>query len=248
MIVSILNCNRECVMKLTWYGHSAFGVEFADKKILIDPFFFGDYTDDVKKAEAMKGTTHVLLTHGHDDHIGSTLDICNAEGAILVANFEICMFLVGEGLPEKQINPGNLGGTLDCGGFTATFVRADHSSSKLAGGGKNTYLGNPAGLVIHTPGEKTLYHMGDTDIFGDMALINELHQPQIGIVPIGDRFTMGGAVAALACRRYFKFETILPCHYGTFPIIDQNADKFLAAMEGDAAKVRVPGIGESIEL
>ena len=74
-----------------------------------------------------------------------------------------------------------------------------------------TYLGNPAGW-LHFRDAATLYHMGDTDIFSDMALINELHQPQIGIVPIGDRFTMGGAVAALACRRFFKFETVVPCH------------------------------------
>ena len=77
--------------------------------------------------------------------------------------------------------------------------------------------------MLHFPDDKTLYHMGDTDIFSDMALINELHEPEIGIVPIGDRFTMGGAVAALACRRFFKFEAVLPCHYGTFPMIDQTA-------------------------
>jgi L-ascorbate metabolism protein UlaG (beta-lactamase superfamily) len=235
-------------MKLTWYGHSAFGIEFADKKILIDPFFFGELADEKKKSLAVKGTTHVLLTHGHDDHIGSSLEICQNTGAMLVANFEICMFLVGQGLSDKQINPGNLGGTLDCGGFTATFVRADHSSSKQTGKGQNIYLGNPAGIIIHAPGEKTLYHMGDTDIFGDMALINELHQPKIGIVPIGDRFTMGGAVAALACRRYFRFETILPCHYGTFPIIDQTADKFIAAMEGESGKVKAVRRGDAITV
>ena len=105
-----------------------------------------------------------------------------------------------------------------------------------------------AGLILHAAGEKTLYHMGDTDIFGDMALINELHRPDVGIVPIGDRFTMGGAVAALACRRYFGFETILPCHYASFPIIDRTADKFIAAMEGDAGKVKVLEVGGSIEV
>ena len=235
-------------MKLTWFGHSAFGVEIDHAKILFDPFFFGEFEDKKKQQAAISGTTHVLLTHGHDDHIGSSLEICKSTGAQLVANFEICMHLVGQGLSDKQINPGNLGGTLDCGGFSTTFVRADHSSSTQTGEGRNLYLGNPAGLVLHAPGEKTLYHMGDTDIFSDMALINELHQPQIGLVPIGDRFTMGGAVAALACRRYFRFETILPCHYGSFPIIDANADKFLAAMEGDAKKVKVVKAGDTLSL
>ena len=88
--------------------------------------------------------------------------------------------------------------------------------------------------------------MGDTDIFGDMALINELHQPEIGIVPIGDRYTMGGAVAALACQRFFKFKTAIPCHYGTFPIIDANPDKFVAGMEGSATKVTVAKVGEAL--
>jgi len=235
-------------MKLTWYGHSAFGVEFADRKILIDPFFFGEFEEAEKQKQASDGTTHVLLTHGHDDHIGSSLEICQRTGAQLVANFEICMYLVGQGLSDSQINPGNHGGTLDCGGFTTTFVQAAHSSSMQTGEGQNIYLGNPAGLILHAGDEKSLYHMGDTDIFGDMALINELHQPQIGIVPIGDRFTMGGAVAALACRRYFNFETIIPCHYGSFPIIDATADKFLAAMEGDASKVNVMKVGEAHTL
>ena len=234
-------------MKITWYGHSAFGIEMADAKILIDPFFFGPFEDEAKKSAAIAGTTHVLLTHGHDDHIGDSLGICQQTGAMLVANFEICMYQVGNGLSDKQINPGNQGGTIDCGGFTTTFVRADHSSSKQTGGGNNIYLGNPSGLILHAAGEKTLYHMGDTDIFGDMALINELHNPDVGIVPIGDRFTMGGAVAALACRRYFNFETILPCHYGTFPVLEQSAEKFAAAMEGDADKVRVLEIGGSME-
>ena len=98
-----------------------------------------------------------------------------------------------------------------------------HSSSFGGENGSNTYLGNPAGIVMHFPDDKTLYHMGDTDIFSDMALINELHEPAIGIVPIGDRFTMGGAVAALACRRFFKFETVIPCHYATLP--DHRPDR-----------------------
>ena len=101
----------------------------------------------------------------------------------------------------------------------------------------NIYLGNPRGLVLHFPGDKTLYHMGDTDIFSDMALINELHEPTIGIVPIGDRFTMGGAVAALACRRFFNFETVIPCHFGTFPIIDQTPDNSSPGMEGSSIDV-----------
>ena len=90
--------------------------------------------------------------------------------------------------------------------------------------------------------------MGDTDIFCDMSLINELHKPQLAMVPIGDRFTMGGAVAALACRRYFDFETVIPCHFGTFPIIDQTADLFVEAMEDQANRVKVMQVGETVTV
>jgi len=90
--------------------------------------------------------------------------------------------------------------------------------------------------------------MGDTDIFSDMALINELHEPKIGIVPIGDRFTMGGAVAALACRRFFKFDTVVPCHFGTFPMIDPTPEKFEAGLEGSGVRVALPKIGETITI
>lgn len=235
-------------MKITWFGHSAFGVEVKDAKILIDPFLNDNPSWNGTWQDASEGCTHVLLTHGHDDHIGNALDICKANDAMLVANFEICMYLIGQGLSDKSINPGNPGGTVPCGGFTTTFVHAVHSSSTQTGDGQNTYLGAACGLVIKAEGEKTLYHMGDTDVFGDMALINELHSPEIGIVPIGDRFTMGATEAALACNRFFRFETVVPCHYGSFPIIDQNADAFVEQMADSSADVSVMNVGDTIEL
>jgi L-ascorbate metabolism protein UlaG (beta-lactamase superfamily) len=235
-------------MKLTWYGHSAFSVETGGNKILIDPFLSGNPSWGKGWEEVAEGVTHVLLTHGHNDHVGDAEAILKKSGAMLVANFEICMFLVGKGVDQARINPGNFGGTVDCGGFTTTFVPAWHSSSFGGEDGANVYLGNPGGLVLHFPDEKTLYHMGDTEIFSDMALINELHQPKIGIVPIGDRFTMGGAVAALACQRFFDFEAVIPCHYGTFPIIDQTADKFVEGMKGTKAQVKVARVGAAFEL
>ena len=236
------------MMKLTWHGHSAFTVEAGGAKILIDPFLSGNPGAKENVDAIADGVTHVLLTHGHNDHVGDALAILKRTDAMLVANFEICMYLVGQGASDKKINPGNTGGTVDCGGFTTTFVQALHSSSFGGEGGSNTYLGNPLGLVLHFPEDKTLYHMGDTDIFSDMALINELHEPKIGLVPIGDRFTMGGAVAALACQRFFQFETVVPCHYGSFPIIEANADKFLAAMQGHTTRVVVPEKGKPVSV
>jgi L-ascorbate metabolism protein UlaG (beta-lactamase superfamily) len=165
---------------------------------------------------------------------------------MLVANPEICDYMAGKGV--KNVNPGNHGGTLACGDFSVTFVQAIHSSAYTLPDGGNVYLGNPAGLVLHFQNEPTLYHMGDTDIFGDMALINELHQPEIGLVPIGDRFTMGGAVAALACRRFFNFRSVVPCHFGTFSLLDQSAETFDAGMADSGVAVLAPTIGEPFQV
>jgi L-ascorbate metabolism protein UlaG (beta-lactamase superfamily) len=235
-------------MKITWYGHSAFRIEVGEAKILIDPFLSDNPSWGKGWEEPAEGVTHVLLTHGHNDHVGDALAILKKTDAMLVANFEICNYLAGQGVKGDKVNPGLHGGTVDCGGFTTSFVNALHSSSFGMEGGQNVYLGNPLGLVLHFRHDKTLYHMGDTDIFGDMALFEELHKPSIGIVPIGDRLTMGGAVAALACRRYFNFKTAIPCHYGSFPIIDQTADKFVAGLEDCGTKALVPETGKAFEL
>ena len=232
-------------MKITWLGHSAFRVAFGDAVIMIDPFLSGNPSFEGDAMEAAAGCTHVLLTHGHNDHVGDALNILKATGAQLVSTYEVCVWLSGQGV--ENANFANHGGTVDCGAFTTSIVQAVHSSSADVDG-QITYLGNPAGLIVKAPGEPVLYHMGDTEIFGDMALINEIHQPQIGIVPIGDRFTMGAKTATLACQRFFDFKTVVPCHYGTFPIIDQTADAFLAAMGDDAGKVTVPAIGQAFDV
>jgi L-ascorbate metabolism protein UlaG (beta-lactamase superfamily) len=114
--------------------------------------------------------------------------------------------------------------------------------------GKSIYLGNPNGVVLMPDSGPRVYHFGDTAIFSDMALIREMYKPEIGLVPVGDRFTMDGPTAALAVRSYFDFRHVIPMHYGTFPIIDQTPDAFVAAMEGAKARVHTPAIGESIEF
>ncbi len=216
-------------MKITWLGHSAFRVETDKATILIDPFINGNPgAKGIDFNEATKGVTHIALTHGHGDHVGDTVAIARASGALVIANADLSAWLGSQGV--ENIDMGNTGGTIAHDGFSITFVNALHSSAMLTENGVSQALGNPNGLVLHFENAPTLYHMGDTDIFSDMALINELHRPEIGIVPIGDRFTMGGAVAALACQRYFNFKSVLPCHYGSFPIIDATAEKFVAAM------------------
>lgn len=234
-------------MKITWLGHSAFRVDTAKARVLIDPFFTGNPSfQGLNAKDAATGITHIVLTHGHGDHIGDTLEIAKDTGATVIANFDLCMWLQKKGL--EKFSPGNTGGTIGMEGFSITFTNALHSSAAITEDGVSHCLGNANGTMLHFDDEPTLFHMGDTDIFSDMALINELHQPDIGIVPIGDRFTMGGAVAALACQRYFKFSTVIPCHYGSFPIIDQTPEKFVAGMEGTKTRVETPKPGGSLTL
>ncbi|MFS8182059.1 L-ascorbate metabolism protein UlaG, beta-lactamase superfamily [Pseudovibrio denitrificans] len=238
-------------MDLQFLGHSAFKVHIPGATLLIDPFLSGNpsFPEGMSVEQASEGVDHVLLTHGHDDHVGDTIDILKATGATLTANWEICMWAQDKGI--EKINPMNHGGCVNMGPFGVALTNAVHSSAcsfDTEGSVADVYLGNPAGVVVMAEDEPTLLHMGDTDIFSDMELINEIYRPQIGIVPIGDRFTMGGRTASMACQRYFEFQTIIPCHYGTFPILDQSADQFTECMGDDAFRVAELKPGETVTV
>ena len=232
-------------MKITWFGHSCFRIETGSSIILIDPFLSGNPTFEkagVPLHKAIEGATHVALTHGHEDHTGDSVRICKETDDQILAVNELATYLAGNGV--EKIDGGNTGGTLYHRDFDLTFVPAWHSASNFVDG-RPVYLGACCGLIIAPKGGRTVYHMGDTAIFSDMGLIADIYAPKIGFVPIGDRYTMGAKTAALACKRFFDFDLIVPCHYGTFPVLDQTPDKFIAELGGD--KVVVPKVGVPFE-
>ena len=227
-------------MKVIWFGHSCIRIETGTSALLIDPFLKGNPTFEksgISFNDAIKNVTHVALTHGHSDHIGDTAEICRIIGAKLLATFELAMHLKGKGC--ENLEPMNTGGTIYGHDFDLTLVNALHSSST------DVYLGNPNGIVVKPKSGPVVYHMGDTDMHAEMGLIAEFHKPEIGIVPIGDRFTMGGRAAAFACKKFFNFKAVIPVHYGTFAgMLDPDASKFQAEMSGH--RVVVPKVGETV--
>jgi hypothetical protein len=136
-------------MQITWYGHSAFRLDFAGLAVLIDPFFTGNPAFVSDKAAAIKGVTHIVLTHSHGDHVGDTLDIAKSNGATVTTNYDLGLWLMSKGL--EKLNPMNTGGTTDLGAFTVAMVRADHSSGDITNG-MPIYLGNPCGAIIKAKG------------------------------------------------------------------------------------------------
>lgn len=226
-------------MKLQWYAHACVRIVTSSHNLLIDPFFTGNPKAPCTWEDAAKGTTHILLTHGHSDHVGDTVAMARQLNVPVVAMVELAGWLQKQGVKTEEAN---FGGPIDLGqNHKVTLVPAWHSSASDEG----QYFGNPAGLIIETP-EHTVYHAGDTGVFGDMALINEMYSPSIGFLPIGGRYTMDGKNAAFAARKFFRFKHLFPIHYGTFGAIAPDADAFVAA--GQGLPIRVLKTGEEIEI
>lgn len=232
-------------MKITWFGHSAFRLDFGSRAILIDPYLSQNPAFTGNRREAVEGVTHILVTHGHGDHFGDTVEIALETGAVVATNADLCGWFASHGL--SRLEPMNTGGTIDAGGFSVSLVRADHSAASVENGVSQA-LGNANGIIVRANDEPTVYHLGDTDIFSDMALIGEIYKPDIAFVPIGDRFTMGADTAALAVKRFLKTKQIIPCHYATFPLLDSTPDKFIANLAGEPSEVLVPEKNIAITL
>ena len=230
-------------MKLTWLGHSGFRLEIEDAMILIDPWLSGNPVfPEERRAEAIAGATHILLTHGHGDHSGDSLAIAQELNIPVAGIYDLINFWqTRHGIEGIGFNKG---GTVDLGGAQVTMVNAVHSSS-LDGVEGPVYAGHESGYMIAGEGH-VIYVSGDTDIMADMGWMGEYHRPDIGILSAGGHFTMDMKRAAFAARKYFDFKTVIPCHYKTFPLLEQSAEALKSGLPG--VDVIEPQIMEPITL
>ncbi len=214
-------------MKIIWLGHSGFRIEIEDAVLLVDPWLSGNPAfPAARRAEALAGATHILLTHAHGDHAADAAALSKELGIAVACIHEVSVWLNSQG--AQTIGFGK-GGTIECGGAKVTMVNATHSASVDFGDKGLLPAGSAAGFMIKGEG-RTTYVSGDTDIMADMAWMGELHQPEIGILSCGGHYTMDMERAAWAARKYFNFRWVIPCHYKTFPLLAQNADALRAGL------------------
>jgi L-ascorbate metabolism protein UlaG (beta-lactamase superfamily) len=214
-------------LHITWFGHSTFLIQTpGGKKVLFDPWF----VDNPACPAAMKKPPKVdlvLVSHGHSDHIGDLLTVARESGAPVVGIFELCDWLRRKGV--SNVSPMNKGGAQEIVGLSVVMTDARHSSGYVDDG-LMVYLGEPAGYIVRLEDGTTIYFAGDTALFGDMRLIGEQYRPDIGFLPIGDRFTMGPAAAAKACE-LLGVRQVVPMHWGTFPMLTGTPAEFRRLVE-----------------
>lgn len=230
-------------MKITWLGHSGFRIEIADQVLLVDPWLTENpmFPAD-RRAEAIAGATHLLISHGHSDHIADGVGIAMELGIPAVGTYDLMSYW--EKAHGINVIGFNKGGTARLGEVEVTLVNATHSSS-FAGDHGPIYGGTEAGFMIKGEG-RTIYFSGDTDVMADMEIFEDLHHPEIGILCAGGFFTMDMKRAAYAAQRFFNFKTVIPCHYRTFPVLEQTADALRAGLPGVA--VLTPEVLDVIEV
>jgi L-ascorbate metabolism protein UlaG (beta-lactamase superfamily) len=231
--------------ELTWLGHSAFRLDTpGGKRVYVDPFLHGNPRCPESELEPVRCDV-VLLTHGHDDHVGDTVAIHERLGCPVVALVELRGWLTSQGVEESWSHAPNKGGTLAIEGVKVTLTDANHSSSWYEDE-RFLYLGEPAGIVLELEDGYTIYFAGDTNVFGDMSLIQRIYRPDLAALPIGDHYTMGPREAAVAID-LLGVVRVVPCHYGTFPLLTGTPDA-LRDLVPEGIEILTPEPGETLTL
>ncbi|MEW9500667.1 metal-dependent hydrolase [Jeotgalibacillus marinus] len=221
-------------MKISYHGHSIVKVETNGKTLLFDPFINGNELTDLEVKNEKPNV--IILTHGHNDHVGDTIEIAKQSNALVIAPFELANYLEWQGV---KTHPMSIGGAFEFDFGKVKLTQAFHGSSYTTEDQQMIYTGMPAGVLLMVEG-KTIYHAGDTALFGDMKLIGERHPIDLAFLPIGDNFTMGPEDAAYAAQ-LLQAKVVVPIHYDTFPPIKQDPDAFVKLINGGEGKVMHAG-------
>lgn len=229
-------------MEIVYHGHSCVEIRDGEHALVIDPFLSGNPVS-VTKPEDVK-VQYVLLTHGHQDHVLDAVPIAKANGAKIVATFELANYMRWQGAETIEVN---MGGVAKLDFCEVQLVQAFHSSSIILEEEQRIiYAGMPGGFIIRW-NDKTIYHAGDTALFSDMKMFGEMNNIDLAFLPIGDNFTMGPEAAATAAE-WVGAKHVVPIHYNTFPPIRQDADAFVRLLAEKGVRGTALKPGERMEL
>ena len=230
-------------MKLIWLGHGGCRLQTGDTTILSDPWLTGNpMLEDHQHEAATAGTTHILLTHAHFDHVADVLGLAKHLSVPIIGQYDLMGFWgETEGVETLGFNKG---GTVEVGDTRVSMVPASHSNTFSTRDGLRT-AGSEVGYMIKAEGHM-IYVSGDTDIMADMDWMGDYYRPDIGILSAGGHFTMDMKAAAYAAKRYFAFKTVIPCHYRTFPLLEQSAQDLIDGLPG--VNVIEPQVLKEIEF
>ncbi len=225
-------------MKVTYYGHSCFGIEYNGVNLLLDPYITPNELAEEIDISSIR-PDYILISHGHGDHVADAETIARNSDATIVAAFEIASYYGGKGL---KYHPMNTGGKWDFGKFTVKAVNAVHSSVLPDG----TYAGNPMGFVV-TGGDKTFYYSGDTALHMDMQLIGQKYSIDLAFICLGDNFTMG-IEDAVSAAGLVRANLVVGMHFDTFPQIRVDHEKAQKAFKEGGKQLILPRVGQTFEL
>jgi L-ascorbate metabolism protein UlaG (beta-lactamase superfamily) len=234
-------------LTVRWLGHSTFVMKSPKGvRILFDPFLVMNPScpENAKRLDNLGELDVMLITHGHGDHSSDAAAVAKQTGAAVVVSPEIASWLERKGV--KDLRPMNIGGRQTVAGLEITMVQAIHSSS-IDEDGATIYLGPAAGFMVRFEDGRMMYFAGDTALFGDMRLLRERYAPQLAFLPIGDLYTMGPEEAAIAAE-WVGAKTVVPMHYGTFPVLTRTAAEFRRFCEAKGIEVVEMHPGEQIPL